>query len=96
MPPKIKPADAASEALSAIADVARAEAACSHYLRQPDGTFVTYGRGSVLTADQFSAETWAGYLDDGRLVLTDRPAIRLDPEDGVYMPPVSPIHTQEA
>ena len=95
MPPKPKPTPA-DDAVSAIADTPRAEAACSHYLKQPDGTFVTYGRGSVLTADQCSAEAWAFYLNDGRLVLTDRPAIRLDPEDGVYMPPVSPIHTQEA
>lgn len=73
----------------------RAEAACSHYLKQEDGTFVTYGRDSVLTADQMSAEAWAGYLADGRLIPTDRPAVRLDPEDGYYMPPVSPIHSQE-
>ena len=73
----------------------RAEATCSHYLRQDDGTIVTYGRGSVLTADQMTPESWAGYLADGRLVLTDRAAVRLDPEDGCYMQPVSPIHSQE-
>lgn len=73
----------------------RAEATCSHYLKQEDGTFVTYGAGSVLTADQMSPESWAGYLADGRLVLTSREPIRLDPKDGIYMQPVSPIHSQE-
>jgi hypothetical protein len=92
--PKPKPSEAPADV--AEPQPARAEAACSHYLKQPDGTYVTYGRGSVLTADQMGAETWAGYLADGRLVLTDRPAIRLDPEDGAYMQPVSPIHEQEA
>jgi hypothetical protein len=94
MPPRTRSTDAPAD--DAAPEIARAEAMCSHYLRQDDGTFVTYGRGSVLTADQMPDYAWAGYLDDGRLVLTDRPAIRLDPEDGAYMHPISPIHTQEA
>ena len=94
MPPKTKP-PAGEPATPEAADVERAEATCSHYLKQDDGTFVTYGAGSVLTADQMAPDTWAGYLADGRLVLTDRPAVRLDPADGCYMAPVSPIHTEE-
>ena len=50
---------------------------------------------TTLPGARESTVSWAGYLADGRLVLSDRPAVRLDPEDGCYMQPVSPIHSQE-
>lgn len=93
--PRTRNTPAGEPAPPEAADAERAEATCSHYLKQDDETFVTYGAGSVLTADQFTPEAWAGYLVDGRLVLTDRPAIRLDPADGCYMAPVSPIHKED-
>lgn len=87
MPPKTKP--------DPLPAGQRARALVSHYLKQPDGTFITYGRGSVLSEDQMSPESWAGYLADGRLELVDLAPIRLDPDDGICMEPRNAAHLED-
>jgi hypothetical protein len=80
MPPRTKPE---------AADVARAECQVNVYIADPaGGPHITWGPGSVLEEGQISAVAWAALIEDGRLVLTDKPAGRVDPADGAQLAPV--------
>lgn len=68
----------------------RAECLVNFYLENPaGGSHTTWGPGSVLEEGQISPESWEGFLEDGRLILTEKPAGRVEPVDGAQLAPVT-------
>ena len=94
--PKPEPKPKPKPAADAAAPVGPCyQATVSHYRRQEDGTLLTYGRGSVIPGSVFPPDELAFFLADGRLLPVDLAPVRLDPHDGIYGEPRSPLHAED-